>query len=321
VEAVYALGGSDDVWLKGVAEAAQPLLDEGFGLATYIHRFSPEKGLELCGLAGAGVPDEILGFLRDWLVHDGVALRKLHWEAGAVTTMAEGSGGTLNSEDSLFAEWFAPAGMRDIFGLRGLNDDSCVTIATPRGYVIERLDPRLRATWSCVAAHLAAGFRLRQALTGASPLDELGDDDAVLSADGSLKHASGRSRPRTARDKLREAASRIDRARGPARMDDEEALALWRGLVDGRWSMVDCFDTDGRRFVVARRNREQVTDPRGLSERESQVATAAALGSSNKMIAYRLGLSKSTVATHLRNAIRKLGLSSRLELVRLFSPV
>jgi DNA-binding NarL/FixJ family response regulator len=59
----------------------------------------------------------------------------------------------------------------------------------------------------------------------------------------------------------------------------------------------------------------RVPDPRALTERERVIAHLAALGKTNKLIAYELGLSPSTVATHLATALRKLGLRSRTQLV------
>jgi len=90
--------------------------------------------------------------------------------------------------------------------------------------------------------------------------------------------------------------------------------------VARRWSLVDRFDSDGRRFLVARRNEPDVRDPRALSPRERQVAAFAALGHSNKLIAYTLGLSASTIATHLAAAMRKLAVRSRVELARAVLP-
>jgi DNA-binding NarL/FixJ family response regulator len=56
-----------------------------------------------------------------------------------------------------------------------------------------------------------------------------------------------------------------------------------------------------------------------LSERERTIARLAACGKPNKLIAYELGLAQSTVATHLSAALRKLGLASRVEIIRLGS--
>jgi DNA-binding NarL/FixJ family response regulator len=85
--------------------------------------------------------------------------------------------------------------------------------------------------------------------------------------------------------------------------------------VDGRWSLVDRFESDGRRFMVAHRNEPDVRDPRALSKRERQVVAFAATGHSNKLIGYELGVSPSSVAKHLGVAARKLGVRSRAELV------
>lgn len=80
--------------------------------------------------------------------------------------------------------------------------------------------------------------------------------------------------------------------------------------------MVDWFDTDRRRFVLAIPNAPGLTDPRGLTERENQVVTYAVLGQSNKMIAYRLGLSTSRVSTLLRSSMHKLGFRTRSQMVK-----
>jgi DNA-binding CsgD family transcriptional regulator len=94
------------------------------------------------------------------------------------------------------------------------------------------------------------------------------------------------------------------------------ALATWKALVDGRWSTVDWFDSDSRRFILAIPNAPEVIDPRGLTERERQIVTYAAFGHTNKLIGYRLGLSRSRVSTLLRSAMRKMGLRTRAQLVQ-----
>ena len=81
--------------------------------------------------------------------------------------------------------------------------------------------------------------------------------------------------------------------------------------------MLDQFDRDGRRYYVARANEPPVDALAKLSARETQVVKAAALGHSNKHIAYELGIGPSTVAVHLKAASAKLGVSSRLDLIML----
>ncbi len=92
-------------------------------------------------------------------------------------------------------------------------------------------------------------------------------------------------------------------------------IAAAHRLLRGRWSLVDHIDSDGVHFLLAIRNDPEANAPSSLSRREAQVASYAAMGHMNKEIAYVLGLAVSTVATHLSNALDKLGLGSRTELI------
>ncbi len=169
--------------------------------------------------------------------------------------------------------------------------------------------PAQQRAWSRLVPHVDAAARLRASLAA---------EEAVMTPDGRCLHASGAATPSSARERLREAARRVDRARGALRREDPDgALDLWTALVAGRWSLVDRFESDGRRFVVALKNAPAVRDPRALTERERQVAHLAAEGASNKLIAYTLGVSESGVGTQLGRALRKLGLERREELAPL----
>jgi DNA-binding NarL/FixJ family response regulator len=146
----------------------------------------------------------------------------------------------------------------------------------------------------------------------------LDDSDAVLSSDGATLHAEGDARTSEVRSALREAARRIDRARARSATDSpEEGLALWRALVDGRWSVVERFDSDGRRLFVARRNDPASREHRALDELERKLVALVALGHSQKMCAYEVGRSVSTVSALIRSATKKLGVRTRAELVAL----
>ena len=75
------------------------------------------------------------------------------------------------------------------------------------------------------------------------------------------------------------------------RSDVELATRRWKPLVASRWALIDEFDTDGRRFVVAVENAPPTCAARrDLSLREHQVMTQAHLGHIDKVIAYELGL-------------------------------
>ncbi|HET6613383.1 MAG TPA: helix-turn-helix transcriptional regulator, partial [Kofleriaceae bacterium] len=95
------------------------------------------------------------------------------------------------------------------------------------------------------------------------------------------------------------------------------ATALWQGLIGGRWSIIEVTDTDARRYWVARRNEPEVAEDRRLTRREGQVVGLVALGLSDDMVAYSLGLAEATIRTHLRRGMKKLGMSERSQIITL----
>jgi DNA-binding NarL/FixJ family response regulator len=176
-----------------------------------------------------------------------------------------------------------------------------------------------RKRWPQIAAHIGAGLRLRSKLRSLSQ-DAL-PVEAILDSQGRMHGGQGPAIQKDARENLREAVLRIERARTNAgRSEPDDALDNWQALIDGRWSLVDRFDTDGRRYVIAVRNDPSHPDPRGLTARERQVAEFAGLGRSAKQISYSLGVSCSAVTNCTSQIQEKLGLSSQVELVSFFSP-
>ena len=180
-----------------------------------------------------------------------------------------------------------------------------------------------------MVVHLTAAHRLRSALPELCEAEGPGTSEPIpltqlpLLAEAvfdpsrrKVAEAAVPAQSSTASEAIRAASVRIDRARGRLRKTDpDEALTLWRGLVSGRWSLVDWFDTDGRRFIVAKANAPDLGDPRGLTQRELPVATYAVQGETLKLIGYRFDLSPSQVSRHLRAAMRKLGARTQAELV------
>lgn len=88
-------------------------------------------------------------------------------------------------------------------------------------------------------------------------------------------------------------------------------LRDWRVLVRARWSLVDHFETNGERYVVARLNPPESIVLGVLAPRERHVLAYAAAGHSNKLIAYDLGISPSTVRVLFSRLMAKLNLDSR----------
>jgi DNA-binding CsgD family transcriptional regulator len=197
-----------------------------------------------------------------------------------------------------------------------------VTLCSP----VERSEapePKEGALWTRIAAHVTAGYRLRERLRreagDGAPLDPTAGAEAVLDTGGRILHAEGEARSDTAREAFQSSLEAMDRACGPLRRESpEEALAIWRGLVDGTWSVVQHVDTDGRKLILARRNDPNAVDPQALTARERQTVGYFVAGHSVKEVAYALGLSPASIETYLTSAMAKLRVGSRADLLRLF---
>jgi DNA-binding CsgD family transcriptional regulator len=321
VEVAYDLESDDRVWLAHLLEQAQPRLDRGFGvtISTYAPGVPPDESLSDV----RGMPTQVQEALLRWAQAAPATFQAMNTPQGLGRCVTAGQQlGGSESDRKAFGEficqYFAPLGVRDVFGVMALDPSGhAIWLGAPTGD-IKRPSGRECAAWSRIAAHISAGARLRHAVrsTGA---DLATASDAVLSPSGAIEHAEPCAQSRSARDILRHAAGAIDRARSKARSDDDEALEIWKGLVAGRWSLVEQFDRDGRRFLVALKNEPDVKDPRALTLRERQVLAYTAAGDSLKLTAYTLGLSTTSVFRHRETAMRKLGLRSLADVVRFFA--
>jgi DNA-binding CsgD family transcriptional regulator len=131
-----------------------------------------------------------------------------------------------------------------------------------------------------------------------------------------VRPAPSAGKPLPPLELLRAAAMRLDQTRALLREADvDRAIRLWEELIAGRWSLVDWFDTSGRRFIIGKLNPRKAASGTGLTRRERQVALCAALGESSKIIGYRLGISPSRVSALLKAAMRKLGVRTKVQLV------
>jgi DNA-binding CsgD family transcriptional regulator len=91
---------------------------------------------------------------------------------------------------------------------------------------------------------------------------------------------------------------------------DVQAVDEWKGLIAARWTLLDVTEKDGRRYLVARQNRPRARGDKELTEREQEVVACAAMGHHNKLIAYNLGISHSTVRVLMARAAGKVGAHS-----------
>ncbi len=165
-----------------------------------------------------------------------------------------------------------------------------------------------------VGAHIGAALRLREL---ALPSADDAATEAVLSPTGKLLHATGAAATSRGRESLTRSVLASQRARRTSRTaSPAEALREWTSLVQGNWTILETVERDGKRLVLARRNRMRSMDLLALNADERDVVWLAAHGHSYKYIAYELGLPMGTVSGRLRRAMKKLRVKSRVELLQ-----
>ncbi len=318
VERSYDLAADDGSWGRRIAEAAAPLFGAAYPVIFFEAR-ATTSGLEIEHVEAAGAPPDAVEVAREMQDAAPARAHALVWRSGgAVGSVSERVFASVPEARDAFRR-SVDGRIRDAINVSGHVDaERLVLLSSLRDEEV-RTSPAERRCWHRAIAHVAAGCRLRWS-TGRLGLTEA-DVEGVFDPDGRAHDLSGAARHETARDALRTAVAAIHRARsGAGRSDPDDALARWQALVCGRWSLVDRFDSDGKRLVVAVPNEPTTLDPRGLTRREAQVAELVGTGRSTKEIAYDLGLSLSTITMAATRAARKLGLSSRAELAAFFAP-
>jgi DNA-binding CsgD family transcriptional regulator len=320
-EAAYDLEVSEAEWLPKLLQAGLPVFDHGLVVVGVVYA-RPPKG-------GPVVPERchVVSGPQDFADAYAQAVCELPVDV-IRSLLGPGVADTISERSKRHPGAFSEIGRRFDHGKDGLQ----ITAVDPNGLGVQiiaalpkvtKLTGRIRERWQMLAAHVCAGHRIRRAVAAPasngcpkSPLPH--DAEAVLDPKRfEVTDATGPAKAHGVGAMLRDAAIQGDRARGRLRSDDpHEALEIWKALVQGRWSLVDWFDTDGRRFVLAVPNPPDVVDPRGLTEREMQVVTYASFGHSNKLIGYQLGISGARVSTLLSSSMRKLGARTHAQLVK-----
>jgi DNA-binding NarL/FixJ family response regulator len=319
VESAYDYAGANDEdWTQAMAEAALPIL--GRGGAVLVHPYDARDPTRLhigvVGVAGADRTDMTRNALDFDAGLSPAEVRLFYCATPQVEFLREIRRKLKRTSEAPTA-LLRQLGIGDMIGVRGHNPHGkgialCAT--SPSDY---KLAPAARQALSRVAVHLAAAYRLRYDV-GSPGLDAA---DAIFSPRGRVEHLREpvREAKRGASDLQRAVAEKIEAGK-LRREEPEKALELWRALVAGRWSIIHHRDTDGKRYILARRNDPEVASPAALTRSERLAAVYASWGHPSKLIAYELGLSQPTVSELLKGALRKLGLKSRAELVRFFGP-
>jgi DNA-binding CsgD family transcriptional regulator len=303
----YRLDLDERAWTEGLTKSFEPLVGHGKGVGAW--RFSPgqwttkelpvgvspEIGHSMWNVATGFTPEEMTQvFLGDRVAG---AAHRLRLRGGL-------------DEHRGVGRFVRPLGIKDYHALSVIDGGGFGIAVAGASADVVGLSRLARSRLERVASHLLAGLRLRHTLTS---------DEAVLTPDGKTVHAEGPATELEAREALRAAVVAWDHAHSrKATKDEDAAVDAWTALVSGRWSVVERFEADGRRFLVARRNQPNALDTTALSGLESHALLLRAQGLPYKAVAYELGLSTPRVHRLVQAARSKLGVRDDVELVRLF---
>ncbi|RKH52685.1 LuxR family transcriptional regulator [Corallococcus sp. AB050B] len=317
VDVAYRVELEDAAWIAGIAEAVLPHLDDGFGVAAF-EFYRPGNGLpEVVQRYHLGIPDKLEAIYPTVFQTMDPEIRQRPFRMGPCITGSQMMGMRRGFLDEPHMKRFAQK--------FGMYDSFWITAAEPsgRGIGFHAGRSRLaRATtaqvqqWGRIAAHLSTAVRLRHALKGLPSGRPGAEPEAVFDPSGKIHDATGEARSAHARDLLKRAVLMLEKSRGPLRAKDpEKSLEIRQALIAGRWSLVDQIEQNGQRYIVARENEPTAPGPALLTKREKEIVAYAQLGHHDKLIAYDLGISPSTVRVLLRRAKVKLGVHTREELL------
>lgn len=318
LEEVYRVDLPQQEWQQRVAEEIFGRRDLGTGLLAYEFDASAGDGSVRIGTVAAVGDIEQFARMTEPIHEKPVAKEYslvVRWGTHSATTRELlASDGSQDPKSSPLIRGIATIGYHDIWAVCSVNPDATgIAFAIPLGKGDARAARALRHQWTRVGVHIAASYRLRERLAGGTG----GAPAGLFAPDGRPRHLDEAAVDD--REALAHFVKAVDKARArELRGRDEDLLSLWQGLVNGRWSVFDHIDTDGKRFFVVHENDPDARGPKQLSRRETQVASYAAQGHTNKVIAYELGINVATVATHIRNTLAKLGLKRRTDLVWLY---
>jgi DNA-binding CsgD family transcriptional regulator len=323
VEAAYEVDAPDEKWLSGLADAARPFLDQGFGLSAFEFLRDADGLPEILQCRRIGMPpglDEIYSTVFERM---DPRIRQKPFRMGPCITGSQLMGMRKEFRDHPY--------MKQHVQKFGMYDTIWITAAEPsgRGFGFHAgrkkvgwASPALMSLWGRLAAHLSTAVRLRHRLKTLGQTGSHAPNDAIFNPDGKVQDASGIATEKSARTQLQTAVRVLETVRGSMRRKNpNEALLRWKALVTGRWSLVDKIENDGRRYIVARQNEPSAPGPSSLSPRERQIIGYAKLGHHNKLIAYELGIADTTVRVLLARAAAKLGVRKRSELLTALTEV
>ncbi|MBX3222808.1 MAG: helix-turn-helix transcriptional regulator [Labilithrix sp.] len=302
VEAAQEEARDDEVWARRLVGAAKGLFATDHEPSLVLVEHSP--ACDSAWSAALATTYPVVAATRDAaLSRYGVSgFRTLYYPPTTVRTYREIER-TLSPEiEARAVEARGLLDAHDLLGVFAYPEPGVVVVlyaAYDREIHLPRYDRSLLAR---IALHIETSYRLRRRPEVLK---------AVLDVDGRVIERSEDAPPA---DVLAAHALSVTRAR--RERDGAEALTLWPALVSGQLSLVERRSGTKKRYLFV--ENPAPTQPfRALAPAEVDVVSLAARGHPTKLIAYALGVSPSIVSMRMASAAAKVGVSSRMDLVRL----
>jgi len=319
LEAAYRLDGTDDEWIEGLVKTATTVFArEGLGGGGFILHAKLDCDGRPCIERTSSAFAEGRGMAPSWrvsLTHYPSLPKPLQENLffGPRTADTSSVATRLGDRQSQHPDWrersvFDASVVGDAIGLVGHAGLLKVVVLSSALRDTHSLDARSGRLWRRVATHLGTALRLRSDSTTVMQRAE-----AILSVKGGIERVADGVHSGAVKTGFER--RRVARRNGEV---PDTALDIWQGLVEGRWSLVDHVDTDGKVFVLALRNDPGREVASALTDRQRGAVSLASLGYGNKQIAYALGLSVSAVGMLLTRARAVTGARTRAELVGQF---
>lgn len=316
---VYDLELSEQEWVTQLTRGIGKFIDGGNGTLGCIFRMG--RQVEMPVLKAIEADDEVPAFIQYLRATEQASGGKA-LDADRFGSLFAASGmGTLSANRSaemayqVFRQEFEVDGVLDAAGLIIPHAESRSFIFfTSRQKELGAVSERARPRWIELQNHIAAVYDLRHHLRR----DAFQETDAVWFNTRGKCVESGPVVSDSIRDRLREAVQLRENARlGNTASKRVDLQTYWSNVLSGNWAIVDRFDSDGRRHIIALPVSKAGDNVRGLSDRERQIMDLLGDGLANKVIAYELGISTPAVASHLSHIYGKIGIRDRGAMVQL----
>jgi DNA-binding CsgD family transcriptional regulator len=320
LESVYDLDRSDHEWMRRITSRLDAYMGGGFGTVGSL--FEIGESVQMPVVSSHEIEDRQFSAYQNFIAagDDGKVdlsrFARIYPQRGMQTSDVGLFTVSANAARPKVWEFF-----QHEYGGQGV-DASVLTATVDDAFIsfsaaqteLSVVDARARKRWVALQRHVTAVLKLRRQLRRVE-FDE--EDAAWFDPDGDCLDR-GPCADAGVRQRLRHLVRARDRNRCERTQHQRvEIQDYWSNVLAGKWALLDRFDSDGKRFVIAVPIHRAGDRLRGLSKRQREVVELLGDGLSNKAIAYELGISTTSVGSHLNNIYAKLGVQDRTSAVRL----